>query len=179
MKMRDMESKQKETARPSRMLDSDHEEETMAKEIDRQIELLCSKNNDEAYQALKTLEEASEQTERVYPYMNRFVEMMDHANSYVRSRGLLLIASNAKWDVDFKIDEVFDDYLKHVTDAKPITARQCIKSLPTFALHKPYLVEDIVIALEKADVSAYPDSMRSLIDQDIRKALSELRAGKG
>ena len=42
MKKRDMESKQKETARPSRMLDSDHEEETMAKEIDRQIELLCS-----------------------------------------------------------------------------------------------------------------------------------------
>ena len=70
------------------MLDSDHEEETMTKEIDRQIELLCSKNNDEAYQALKTLEEASEQTKRVYPYMNRFVEMMDHANSYVRSRGL-------------------------------------------------------------------------------------------
>ena len=158
------------------MLDSDHEEETMTKEIDRQIELLCSKNNDEAYQALKTLEEASEQTKRVYPYMNRFVEMMDHANSYVRSRGLLLIASNAKWDVDFKIDEVFDDYLKHVTDAKPITARQCIKLLPIIAEHKPELRVKIVESLRNANIGFFSESMRPLVRKDITEALLKIES---
>lgn len=151
----------------------------MEKEIDRQIGLLYSKNNKEACQALKILEKMSEQTNSVYPYMNCFIEMIDHANSYVRSRGLLLIASNAKWDIDFIIDEIFDNYLKHITDTKPVTARQCIKSLSVIAKYKPYLVEDMILALEKANISIYPNSMYSLIDKDIQKVLLEIKARKG
>ncbi len=32
-----------------------------------------------------------------------FVEMLDHTNSYIRTRGIILIAANAKWDVDYKL----------------------------------------------------------------------------
>ena len=43
---------------------------------------------------------------------------MRKEHSYIRTRGLTLLAYNAKWDKDYKIDEVIDKYLKHITDAK-------------------------------------------------------------
>ena len=33
-------------------------------------------------------------------------EMLDSDNPYIRTRGLLLISANAKWDSDNKIDEI-------------------------------------------------------------------------
>ena len=91
--------------------------------------------------------------------MDRLSDMLDSDNSYIRTRGLTLLAYNAKWDKDYKIDEVIDKYLKHITDAKPITARQCIKLLPVIAKHKPELKNDVLSALHKADISIYEDSM--------------------
>lgn len=41
-----------------------------------------------------------------------------------------------------KVDEIIDEYLKHITDVKPIIARQCIKLLLIMAKHKPELKND-------------------------------------
>ena len=103
--------------------------------------------------------------------MDRLSDMLDSDNSYIRTRGLTLLAYNAKWDKDYKIDEVIDKYLKHITDVKPITARQCIKLLPVIAKHKPELKNDIFSALHSADISTYEDSMQSLVYKDIQKAI--------
>lgn len=138
------------------------------------INSLFDKNNTTACGAMKTLAELSEQSDEVYAYMDTFIEMLESSNSYVRNRGLILIAANARWDRDFKIDEIIDDYLKHITDRKPITARQCIASLPKIAESKPDLKEDILKALNHAEVSHYPDSMRGLVFKDIQKALREV-----
>lgn len=138
------------------------------------IKSLSDKNNTVACGAMKTLAELSEQSDEVYAYMDAFTDMLASGNSYVRNRGLILIAANARWDRDFKIDEIIDDYLKHITDPKPITARQCITSLPKIAKNKPDLKEDILKALKSADVSRYPDSMRSLVQSDIKKAVKEI-----
>ena len=107
--------------------------------------------------------------------MDRLSDMLDSDNSYIRTRGLTLLAYNAKWDKDYKIDEVIDKYLKHITDAKPITARQCIKLLPIIAKHKPELKNDVLSALHKADISIYEDSMQSLVYKDIQKALKVIQ----
>ena len=55
--------------------------------------------------------------------MDKFIAMASSGNSYVRTRGLALIAHNAKWDVDDKIDGIIGGYLEHITDEKPICAR--------------------------------------------------------
>ena len=107
--------------------------------------------------------------------MDQLSDMIDSDNSYIRTRALTLIAYNAKWDNDYKIDEMIDRYLRHITDVKPITARQCIKLLPMIAKNKPDLKEDILAALHKADVSRYADSMQSLVYKDIQKALAEIK----
>ena len=139
------------------------------------FELLFDKNNKTAYKALQELQKESEETDHVYPYMDRLSDMLESDNSYIRTRGLTLLAYNARWDRDNKIDEIIDGYLKHITDVKPITARQCIKLLPMIAKDKPELRNDICSALERADISFYDDSMQPLVYKDIQKALKEIQ----
>lgn len=101
--------------------------------------------------------------------------MLDSDNSYIRTRGLTLLAYNAKWDKDYKIDVIIGKYLNHITDVKPIAARQCIKLLPIIAKYKPELRNDIISALHKANVCIYNDSMQPLVYKDIQKALKEIQ----
>ena len=147
----------------------------MSHTIAETFELLFDKNNSVAYKALQELQKESEKTDCVYPYMDRLSDMLDSDNSYIRTRGLTLIACNARWDRDNKIDEIIDGYLKHITDVKPITARQCIKLLPMIAKDKPELRNDICSALERADISFYDGSMQPLVYKDIQKALKEIQ----
>ena len=147
----------------------------MSVNIAETFELLLDKNNNVAYKALQLLQKESEERNCVYPYMHRLSDMLDSENSYIRTRGLTLLAYNAKWDKDNKIDEIIDKYLKHITDIKPITARQCIKLLPIIAEYKPELKNDILSPLHKANISIYGDSMQSLVHKDIQKVLNEIQ----
>lgn len=146
----------------------------MLKNIEETITLLYDKDNNKAYKALQELQKESEENDSVYSYMDKLIDMLDSDNSYVRTRGIVLIAYNAKWDKDYKIDEIISKYLKHIVDIKPITARQCIKALPTLAKYKPELRGDIADALYKADISLYADSMQPLVYKDIQKALMQI-----
>ena len=143
--------------------------------IGETFELLFDKNNNVAYKALQELQKESEETDCVYPFIDRLSDMLDTDNSYIRTRGLTLLAYNAKWDKEYKVDEIIDEYLKHITDVKPITARQCIKLLPIIAKHKPELKNDILSALNKANISIYDYSMQPLVYKDIQKALKEIK----
>ena len=147
----------------------------MAVNVEEAFELLFDKENTVAYRALQDLQRESEETDCVYAYMDRLSDMLENDNSYIRTRGLTLMAYNARWDRDNKIDEIIDRYLKHITDVKPITARQCIKLLPMIAKDKPELRKDICSALQRADISFYDDSMRPLVYKDIQKALKEIQ----
>ena len=142
--------------------------------IEKQIKLLYSKDSNEAYEALKELQKISFESDKVYAHLDEFISMLDSENSYLRSRGLTLIAFNAKWDCAKKIDAVIDNYLQHITDANPITARCCIKTLRELAKYKPELKTKIIHALQTADLSAYKDSMQPLIRRDIEEVLAEL-----
>ena len=89
------------------------------KNVDDQLELingLFDKNDKVAYKCLKELLSASEKDNSVYQFFDTFAGMIDNENSYIRTRGLLLISANAKWDSDYKIDEIIDKYLRHIMD---------------------------------------------------------------
>ena len=140
---------------------------------DKQIELLYSKNNTEAYEALKELQKMSSESDEVYAHLDEFISMLNSDNSYLRSRGMMLIAANAKWDHGKKIDTIIDSSLQHITDIKPVTARLCIKTLPELAASKPEWKNKIISALQNADLSEYKDSMRPLIRSDIETVLEK------
>lgn len=139
------------------------------------VELLKAKDEKKAYQSFKELEKESADSDNVYPFFDFFAEMTEDENSYVRTRGLLLIAANARWDTENKIDEIIDSCLRHIEDERPITSRQFIKALPSIAKWKPNLGDCIVESLEKANPGIYRESMSSLVVKDIAWALTQIR----
>ena len=118
--------------------------------------------------------EESRRCNAVYPYFDEFAELMSSDNSYLRTRGLLLISANARWDKDGKIDQIIDRYLSHVMDPKPTVARQFIAALPELAQYKPELAAKIYRALQNADPHRYRSSMSPLIEKDIAVALAQI-----
>jgi hypothetical protein len=57
---------------------------------------LRDKNNEYSYQCLKQLQAESMNSDTVYSYFDSFTAMLDDSNSYIRTRGFLLIAANAQ-----------------------------------------------------------------------------------
>lgn len=126
------------------------------------------------YAALKELESLSLASDQIYPYFDAFSAMLDSGNSYVRNRALVLLARNARWDREGKMNRVLDAYLAHVTDEKPITARQCIRGLGDIFSARPELAPRIRAALQEADFSPYPDSMSPLLERDRIQVLKQM-----
>ena len=106
-------------------------------------------------------------TDEWYEYFNTFASLLNHPKSLVRNRVLHILAANAQWDDENRFDTILDDYLAHVTDEKPITARQCIKALTQVGKAKPQYIPRIIGCFRCADLSKYKDSMRPLIEQDM------------
>ena len=117
----------------------------------------------------------SKDTDEWYEYFNTFASLLNHPKSLVRNRVLYILAANAQWDEDNHFDAILDDYLAHVTDEKPITARQCIKALAQVGLAKPQYIPKILSCLENADLSKYKDSMCPLIEKDIAETEKVLK----
>ncbi len=143
-------------------------------ELEGLVEGLSDHDPSEGYACFLRLREESLRSDAVYPYFDRFIGMMDSGNSYIRARGLLLIAVNARWDGEHKLDEIIDRYLTHIMDEKPTVARQFIGALLEVAEHKPELAGDIRRALVRANPGRYRDSMAPLIQRDIAEALGRI-----
>ncbi|MBQ3193301.1 MAG: SufBD protein [Oscillospiraceae bacterium] len=109
----------------------------------------------------------SKDTDTWYEYFDSFAALLNHPKSLVRNRALHILAANAQWDDENRFDAVLPEFLAHVTDEKPITARQCIKALVQVGLAKPQYVPQILDCFHETDLSKYKDSMRPLIERDM------------
>ena len=111
----------------------------------------------------------SHDTDEWYEYFDSFASLLNHPKSLVRNRALNILAANAQWDDENRFDTILDDYLTHITDEKPITARQCIKALRQLGEAKPQYIPRILSCFHGADLSKYKDSMRPLIERDMEE----------
>jgi len=109
----------------------------------------------------------SQETDEWYEYFDDFASLLNHPKSLVRNRVLYILAANVQWDDEKRFDLIISDFLSHITDEKPITARQCIKALAQIGQTKRRYIPMILSALRSADLSKYKDSMRPLIERDI------------
>ena len=144
--------------------------------IDDYIARLTGKDAKAAYAFTQQIVEESRASDVWYPCFDRFVPLLKHENSLVRNRAVSILAANARWDEEGKFDALLDEFLSHVTDRKPVTARQCVAALPEIAEAKPALIPRIRAVLERADLSGYSDSMRPLIQKDIVAVLQKMEA---
>ena len=111
----------------------------------------------------------SQDTDEWYEYFDTFASLLNHPKSLVRNRVLYILAANAQWDDENRFDAILEDYLAHITDEKPITARQCIKALVQVGRAKPQYIPRILSCFHGADLSKYKDSMRPLIEKDMEE----------
>lgn len=118
----------------------------------------------------------SQENDAWYEYFDEFASLLNHPKSLVRNRVLHILAANAQWDDENRFDAVIEEYLTHITDEKPITARQCIKALGQVGTAKPQYIPRILSCLREADLSIYKDSMRPLIEKDIAETERVLQA---
>ena len=140
------------------------------------IEKLTAKDDRYACALGDKIISESQDTDEWYEYFDDFAPMLDHPKSLVRNRVLHILAVNAQWDEDNRFDSILADYLTHITDEKPITARQCVKALAQVGLAKPQYIPEILSHLRSADLSKYKESMRPLIEKDIAETEKILTA---
>ena len=93
----------------------------------------------------------SRDTDKWYEYFDEFASLLNHPKSLVRNRVLNILAANAQWDDENHFDKIISDFLVHVTDDKPITARQCIKALVQVGAAKPQYIPRILSCFQEAD----------------------------
>ena len=139
------------------------------------IAKLTSKDDKYACAVAEKIISESQDTDEWYEYFDTFVSLLNHPKSLVRNRVLYILAANAQWDDENRFDAILPEFLSHITDEKPITARQCIKTLALIGQAKPQYIPRITEALREADLSKYKDSMRPLIEKDISKTEQKLR----
>ena len=128
---------------------------------------LTTKDNKYACACADRIVSESQESDKWYAYFDVFATLLEHPNSLARNRALCILAANIQWDEEERFQGVLSAFLSHITDEKPITARQCVKALVQIGLTKPQYVDTILSALRKADLSKYRDSMRPLIEKDI------------
>lgn len=116
----------------------------------------------------------SRESNEWYEYFEEFASLLNHPKSYVRNRALHILAANAGWDEENRFDAILSDFLSHITDEKPITARQCIQALAEVGTAKKQYIPEILSRLRNVDLSEYKDSMRALIEKDILVTIAEL-----
>lgn len=140
------------------------------------VEKLTSKNQGTACSFAEKILNESLISNRWYGYFDVFAALLNHKNSFVRNRVLYILSANSQWDVENHFDSILPEFLIHVTDEKPITARQCVKSLALIGKFKPQYIPQILDTVRNADLSKYKDTMRPLIERDIaelEQALTE------
>ena len=120
----------------------------------------------------------SRETDVWYEYFDTFASLLNHPKSLVRNRALHILAANAQWDEENRFDAILPEFLTHVTDEKPITARQCIQALAQVGLAKPQYILQILSCFHNADLSKYKDSMRPLIEKDMEETEKVLLSGE-
>lgn len=134
------------------------------------IRKLTSKDDKYACAIADKIISESRDTDEWYGYFDAFASLLNHPKSLVRNRALHILAANAQWDDENRFDTILSDYIAHVTDEKPITARQCMKALVQVGMAKPQYIQRIISCFHSADLSKYKDSMRPLIEMNMAEA---------
>jgi len=143
-------------------------------ELDILLSMLTAKDTKQGYGAFLELERLSEESDDLYPYTERFAEMVSHRAWAVRCRGFHLFCKQARWDEDGVIDRCLDRALAILEDEKPTAVRQALAALLDVVPYKRELWPAIRAQVEAMDLSRYQDSMAPLIQKDMQRLLEAM-----
>lgn len=104
------------------------------------------------YGCAKVLMDLSEKyPEKLYPYMENFIELLDSKYRILTWNAMAIIANLTKVDKDQKFDAIFDKYYSFLNDEYMVTVANVVGNSAKIALAKPHLVQKITTELLKVD----------------------------
>ena len=138
------------------------------------LSMLTAKDTKGGYGAFLELEHLSEESDDLYPYTERFADMVSDRAWAVRCRSFRLFCKQARWDDDGIIDCCLDRALVILEDEKPTAVRQALAALLDMVPYKRELRPVIRARVEAMDLSRCKDSMEPLIRKDIQTLLNAM-----
>ena len=110
------------------------------------------------YGCAKVLTDLSEEhPEKLYPYMDSFIDLLDSKYRILTWNAVAIIANLARVDEDKKFDAIFDRYYAFLNDEYVVTVANVVGYSGKIALAKPYLIQKITNELLKVeDTSTTP-----------------------
>jgi len=104
------------------------------------------------YGCAKVLMDLSEEhPEKLYPYMDRFINLLDSKYRILTWNAMAIIANLAKVDKDKKFDAIFDKYYSFLSDEYMVTVANVVGHSGKIALAKPHLIQEITNELLKLE----------------------------
>jgi hypothetical protein len=110
------------------------------------------------YGCAKVLMDLSEKyPEKLYPYMQTFIELLDSNYRILVWNTMAIIANLTEVDKDQEFDATFDKYYSFLNDEYMVTVANVVGNSAKIALAKHYLVQKITTELLKVnDISLTP-----------------------
>jgi len=116
-----------------------------------------------------------EKPDLFYRYWQQFETLLEHANSYHRDFGLILIALLTRADKENRMENILPQYLQHACDPKFMTARCCLRNSRVIIQAMPKLQEEIIVSLLKAENNnPYTDSQKALLKFDLLEIILQV-----
>lgn len=104
------------------------------------------------YGCASTLMHLSEKhPNKLYPYMNNFISLLDSEYRILTWNALAIIANLTRVDVEKKFDAVFDKYYSNLQNEYMVTVANTVGNSATIAKAKPYLAQKITDELLKVE----------------------------
>lgn len=104
------------------------------------------------YGCAKVLMDLSDECpERLYSYMDLFIDLLDSKYRILTWNALAIIGNLARVDVDKKFDALFDKYYGFLNDPYMVTVANVVGNSGKIALAKPYLINRITNELLKVE----------------------------
>jgi hypothetical protein len=128
------------------------------------------------YPAFLLLQHRAEAHADVYAYWDTFYQKLGSDNAYQRIIGLQMIACNARWDAQDRMETAIARYLSFCDDEKPVVVRLCIQGLCNIVRYKANLEEPILQKLLGIDLLTRKDTQRRLVLKDILSVLPLIKS---
>jgi hypothetical protein len=104
------------------------------------------------YGCAKVLMDLSEENpEKLYPYFDRFIDLLDSKYRILTWNALAIIANLTRVDTNKKFDAIFDKYYSFLNNDYMVTVANVVGNSGKIALAKPYLVPKITDELLKVE----------------------------
>jgi hypothetical protein len=97
------------------------------------------------------MELSEKQPQQLYPYWDKFVELLDSKYRILLWNAMAVIANLTKVDIDGKFEGIFDKYYSNFNSEYMVTVANLVGNSKTIALSKPNLIPKITAELLKIE----------------------------